>query len=178
MLTNEKKYCGVDIKKLEFIGKGTQGSVYRLSEYKVIKVFNKKKGCEDQINTLLKCEESKFFTKVYDYDEYSIIMEFLPGKNLKKYLIKNTITEEIAFQLVEIIREFKRLGFKKIDIRLNHVYLQPDGSLKIIDPRKSYITDEPYPENMLSGLKRRNCYDLFLKLIKNKYPQEYNSWTK
>lgn len=178
MSTNEKLYCGIDIGKLTFIGKGTQGSVYLLSPDKVIKVFNKRKGCKDQVYTLLKAKNSKFFTKVYNYDENSIIMEFLTGKNLKKYLIKNALTKEIALQLVEIMIEFKKLGFKKIDIRLNHIYLQPDGSLKVIDPRKSYITDEPYPENMLRGLKKRKCYDLFFNLIKDKYPEEYKRWIK
>lgn len=176
MVTNENLYCGVDIKNLKFIGKGTQGSVYLLSEDKVIKVFNKKKGCKDQIDTLLKVQKSKFFTKVYDYDENSIIMEFLPGENLKKYLVKNPLTKEMALQLVEVIKEFKNLGFKRIDIRLNHIYLQPDGSLKVIDPRKSYVSDEPYPENMLRGLSKRKCYNLFFDLIKDIYPQEYKEW--
>lgn len=176
MLTNDKRYCGVDISNLEFIGKGTQGSVYRLSEDKVIKVFNKKKGCKDQIETLLRCQKSIFFTKVYDYDEYSIIMEFLSGQNLKKYLVRNSITNSISVQLVEIMREFKRLGFKRIDMRLNHIYIQPNGTLKVIDPRKSYISDEPYPENMIKGLKKRNCYNEFLQLIKNQYPKEYSDW--
>jgi len=178
MSTNEKLYCGIDIEKLTFIGKGTQGSVYQISPDKVIKVFNKQKGCKDQVGILLKAKDSKFFTNVYDYDENSIIMEFLSGKNLKKYLIKNTLTKEIALQLVEIMIEFKKLGFKKIDIRLNHIYMQADGSLKVIDPRKSYITDEPYPENMISGLKKRKCYDLFFKLIKDEYPEEYKKWKK
>lgn len=165
-------------KKTEFIGKGTQGSVYLLPGDKVIKVFKEKGQCTDQINTLLKAQSSKFFTKVYDYDEYSIIMEFLPGQNLKRYLVKNILTKEIALQLVEIMREFKKLGFKRIDIRLNHIYLQPNGYLKVIDPRKSYILDKPYPENMMNGLKKRKCYYSFFELIKNEYPEEYNQWMK
>ncbi|MGG5462873.1 serine/threonine protein kinase [Clostridium sp. B9] len=171
-----KLYCGINVDKLKLIGEGTQGKVYLLTPNKVIKVFKKKKSCKDQLDILLNGQKSKFFTTIYDYDEDSIIMEFLPGEDLKKYLKKNKLTKEIALQLVEIFRDFKMLGFKRVDIRLLHIFLQPDKSLKVIDPRKSYIRETSYPKSMLRGLDKLNMLEDFWNFIKEKYPNEYSEW--
>lgn len=178
MSSKEKKYCNIDVKNLDFVGRGTQGTVYKLSEYKVIKIFKYKNECTDQINTLLKAQNCKFFTKVYEYDEISIVLEFLPGEPLSDYLKKYPITKEISLQLVEIMKAFKYLGFTRVDMRLKHIFIQPNGMLKVIDPRKSYVKNIPYPQSMLRGLKRLKQYDLFFDFIKNYYPEEFLSWQK
>lgn len=171
-----KLYCGVNVEKLQLIGEGTQGKVYLLTPNKVIKVFKKKKSCKDQLNILLNAQKSKFFTTVYDYDEESIVIEFLPGQDLKKYLKNNKLTKEIAQQLVEVFRDFKSLGFKRVDIRLHHIFLQPDNSLKVIDPRKSYVREVSYPKSMLRDLDKFNILEDFWNFIKLTYPDEYLDW--
>ena len=42
---NITKYIKYPIKDLELLGRGTQGSVYKIDEHKCIKIFKKTKPC-------------------------------------------------------------------------------------------------------------------------------------
>lgn len=169
-------YSGVDIRNLKFIGQGTQGKVYFLPPDKVIKIFHSKRSCQDQFFILRYASKSKFFPKVYAKDNYSIIMDFIPGKPLKEYLKNNLLSENLAFELVELINEFERLGFTRLDIRAAHIFVQTDESIKIIDPRKSFEIVERYPSKVLDALNGRGLLDEFFRLIKNKYNIKYSEW--
>lgn len=175
---NDRLYCGYDINKLIFIGKGTQGSVYLLPEHKVIKVFKYKDCCMDQLNTLLYASaECNYFPKVYNYDNYSIVMEYIDGIQLDDYLKENKLSRNISYELVKLIMEFKRLGFTKQDIHLFHIFVQNDGSsIRAIDPRKSFEEDFPYPYYMLKGLQKAGVLDRFLHHIKHRYKEVYMEW--
>ena len=101
---------------------------------------------------------------MYDYDDYSIVIDFVPGTPLKEYLKNNPLSENLAFGLVELINEFEKLGFTRLDIRAPHIFVQADESIKIIDPRKSFETVEKYPLKILNTLKRLGLFNEFFKL--------------
>lgn len=169
-------YSGVDTRDLKFIGKGTQGRVYFLPPDKALKIFHNKRSCEKQLFILQHARNSRFFTKVYGHDDYSYIMDFVPGQNLREYLKNNPLTEKLAFELVELINEFERLGFTRLDIRAPHIFVQADESIKIIDPRKTFEIVQRYPAKILSTLKKQGVLDEFFNLIKNKYYDRYTQW--
>lgn len=169
-------YSGIDISNLKFIGQGTQGKVYFLPPDKAIKIFHSKRSCQDQLFILQYAKKSRFFTKVYDYDDYSIVMDFVPGMNLKEYLENNPLSKKVAFELVELIYEFEKLGFTRLDIRAPHIFVQADESIKVIDPRKSFIIVQRYPLKILGTLNKFGFLDKFFRLIKNKYPDKYSEW--
>lgn len=169
-------YSGINISRLKFIGQGTQGRVYFLPPDKVIKIFHSRRSCQEQLLILQRASNNEFFTKVYDYDKYSIVMDFVPGTPFKEYLKKNRLSKKLAFELVELICDFERLGFTRLDIRAAHVFIQPDESIKIIDPRGTYRIVEKYPIKILGTLKNAGVLDEFLRLIKNKYNDKYSAW--
>lgn len=169
-------YCGYDTRKLPFIGRGTQGSAYLLPDHRVLKVFKYKDECKDQINTLINASTGRFFPRVYEYDDSSIIMEHIDGVRLDKFLKTNMLTRKISYELVELILDFIRLGFTKQDIRIFHIYVQRDESIRAIDPRKSYIQVEPYPFNMLKGIYRLGQLERFFHHIKQPYYHIYKQW--
>lgn len=171
-------YSGFDIDKLKLIGQGHEGKVYLLPNSKVLKVFYTINSCKRQIDILQKTRSSRFFPAVYDYDNYSIVMSFVYGSALSYYLKKNEIDKHLSLELVKLIDEFKRLHFTKLDIRLGHIFLQPDETLKVIDPRESYEIILPYPRSMLKGLKDRNVLKDFLNNIKYDYPDYYRYWSR
>lgn len=170
------KYSGIDISNLKFIGQGTQGKVYFLPPDKVIKIFHNKRSCKDQLFILQYAKKSRFFTKVYAYDDYSIVMDFVPGINLREYLKDNKLSKKLAFELVELIYEFERLGFTRLDIRAPHIFVQADESIIAIDPRKSFEIVQKYPVSILRVLKKYGALDEFFKLIKNRYNNKYYEW--
>lgn len=174
--TNRNYYCGIDISSLKFIGQGHQGKVYLLPPDKVIKVFNSSHSCKSQLYILQCGSKSKFFPKIYKYDDYSIIMDFMNGITINKYLKNHDINKNLSFQLVEIFNDFEALGFTRIDIRLGHIFVQADESIKIIDPRKNFEIIQKYPISMLKGLKRLGVLDDFFNIIQFKYIDQYKKW--
>lgn len=178
MSKHQNLYCHNDISDLPFIGQGGQGKVYLIPNRKVIKVFKHASCCADQLFTLQVAIKSRFFPKVYDYDEYSIIMDYVDGIKLHKYLRNNPMSKILAFELVELIREFEKLGFTKLDIHLPHIFVQFDESIIAIDPRKSFKEIQPYPYNMLKGLKNRGYLETFFEIINSEYLEVYLSWKK
>jgi hypothetical protein len=171
-------YLGYDISKLKLIGQGYEGKVYLLPDDKVLKVFHNSNACSRQVGTLLKAQNSRFFPTVYDFDNYSIIMSFVYGSTLSYYLKKNNIDKHLSFELVKLIDEFKKLNFTRLDMRLGHIYLQPDDTIKVIDPRGSYERIQPYPKSMLNGLHKCKVLKDFFNHIKHNYPDYYKYWKK
>lgn len=171
-------YSGFDIDKLKLIGQGHEGKVYLLPNSRVLKVFHSTDSCKRQIDILEKTKNSRFFPTVYDYDNYSIVMSFVYGSTLSYYLKENDISKHLSFELVKLIEEFKRLHFTKLDARLGHIYLQPDETIKVIDPRGCYDIVLPYPRSMLKGLKERNVLKDFFAYIKLDYPDYYRYWSR
>lgn len=169
-------YSGIDVSNLKFIGQGTQGKVYFLPPDKVIKIFHNKRSCKDQFLILEHAKKSRFFTRVYDHDDFSIVMDFVPGPNLREYLKDNPLTEKVAFELVELIYDFEKLGFTRLDIRAPHIFVQSDQSIKVIDPRKSFQIVQKYPLKILGTLKRSGYLDKFFSLIKDRYKDKYSQW--
>lgn len=64
-------------------------------------------------------------------------MSFVHGIPLSDYLKESKIDKDISIELVKLVDEYKRLQFKRLDIRIAHIYLQPNRTIKIIDPRLS-----------------------------------------
>lgn len=171
-------YSKFDVSRLRLIGQGHEGKVYLLPDDKVLKVFHKSSSCKRQIEILLKAQNSRFFPTVFYFDNYSIIMSFIHGNTLSSYLKQNNIDKHLSLELVELIEDFKRLGFTKLDMRLGHIFLQPDNTIKVIDPRGSYEKIRNYPKSMIKGLYKRGALDDFFKYIKEDYPKYYKHWKK
>ena len=171
-------YLGYDIDKLKLIGEGHEGKVYMLPYDKVLKVFHSMDSCKQQLEVLLNAKDSKFFPTVYDFDGYSIIMSFVFGSTLSYYLKQNRISKHLSLELVRLIEEFKKLGFTRLDMRLGHIFLQPDDTVKVIDPRGSYEKIQPYPRSMLKGLQKHGDLKDFFDFIKSDYPDYYKNWRK
>lgn len=169
---------GFDIDKLKLIGQGHEGKVYLLPKDKVLKVFHNPASCARQVNILLNAQGSRFFPTVFDYDSYSIVMSFVYGSTLSYYLRTNSIDKHLSLELVKLINEFRRLRFTRLDMRLGHIFLQPDETIKVIDPRGSYERIRSYPKSMLNGLKKRGALNDFFKNIKHEYPEYYKYWRK
>lgn len=169
-------YLGIDVSKLKLIGQGRQGKVYLLSDTKVIKVCYKSSSCRSQLEILQKGQGSRFFPTIFDYDNYSIIMSFIDGITLSDYLKRGSLGQTLSLELAKLIEKFENLQFTRLDIRICHILVQNDNTIKIIDPRGSYKIIQPYPMLMMKGLKRNGVLIEFLDNIKNDYPNYYSSW--
>ncbi|MEW8957167.1 protein kinase, partial [Clostridium sp.] len=165
---NIEKY----LRESEVLGHGNNGIVYLLPNGRVMKVFGRKKVCDDEYFILKKAsKKSPHFPKVYERGENYIIRDYVGGKRLDKYLKKHKLDRVLCINLINLIKDFEKLEFKKLDIRCKDLYVQSDLTLKIIDPKQSYTKNVPYPRHLMKGIEKKGQLSIFLSIL-NDYDKE------
>lgn len=164
------------IRTSEFLGSGHNGIVYLLPNQRIIKIFKDKKICGKEYSIFMKTRRSKYFPKVYEHGDYYIVRDLADGERLDKYIKKHGITKEITHNLVELIREFKRLNFKRLDIRCKDLYLKEDFSITVIDPKNNYSKKVNYPRHLMKGLNNLGVLDEFLSVVSEVDSEFYELW--
>ena len=159
-----------------FLGKGNNGVVYRIDDHKIIKIFNDKKVCETEYIILKSSMDYPSFPKVFDYGDYFIVREFVDGIRLDKYLNHNPLNEKLVRSLVDLIDDFKELGYKKLDIRCKDLYVQEDFSIKVIDPKDNFDREMPFPRHLMKGILKRNSIGEFFYYLQKIDAGLYESW--
>ncbi|GIM27432.1 hypothetical protein CPJCM30710_00980 [Clostridium polyendosporum] len=102
----------------------------------------------------------------------------MEGEPLPSYIKKRGLTQKLAKNIIDLVEEFKRLGFTKIDIMAKHIFVDNQQNIMVIDPRKTYTTNYPYPTRIVRTLKKLNLFDDFLKILSNYKPHLISFWTK
>ncbi|WP_203555181.1 hypothetical protein [Bacillus sp. B15-48] len=162
---------------LTMIGKGRQGAVFQLTDDICVKVFGNTDDCEREHYALSLGQHTKLFPKVYDKGTLHIAMEFIRGVDLREYLQSQPLTKELSVKLIEMLITFKEIGFERIDHHKRQIYLQKDGSLKVIDVARTVWRDRvyPYPRKLLKSLGEENK-EVFLTHVKELSPALYDEW--
>ena len=139
--------------------------------------FCKKKHCDQEIQSLKAAADSIIVPKLYDYGDKYIIMEFIHGVTLNDCLLHcKAFPESITKHILFLFQEMQRIGFKRIDANLRHIYVTENGVCKVIDHVNSMFRDHPFPKKFLKALKKRNLLDSFLEQIKKLDSNQYEIW--
>lgn len=178
MVVTIKNYEGFNLKELELLGKGTQGKVYRIDSTRCIKIFKSKSVCKDEYKTLMIAQGNAHFPKLYSAGKNYIIRECINGIELNKYLLNHPPTSYVFFTIIEIYETMKMIGYSRLDSAIFHIFVTPDGSLKLIDTSKALKKKAEYPELILSGLNEIGCKEEFLSYVKHTRPDLYMKWAK
>jgi len=166
----------LDIKECKLLGTGDEGSVYLTPEGFALKIFSKKKNAKDEAEILEKAKDSRFFPNVIFLLENIMLREYVSGENLYEFLKNNNLSYNLSIEIIELIEDFKRLKFKRINIRNVHIFIDQNEKIKIIDPRKTYIKETPYPKDIISILVKLNLFDDFLKNLICYKPELLKYW--
>lgn len=172
-----KKYI-MNIKNLEFLGKGTQGSVYRIDDKKCIKIFKKKKSYEDELHSLLMAQIDPHFPKIYSFGDRYIIRECIDRIQLDKYLSLNVMTKELCNKILELYKAMKWVGYRRLDCAIFHIFLIQNGDIRLIDTAKAMKKDQVYPSILIDGLKKLDQKEIFLRYTAENDINLYKSWIK
>lgn len=173
-----KKYGGYDISKLELLGKGTQGKVYKIDSKKCIKIFKSKSVCKGEAETLKMAQGNKHFAKLYDSGDYYIVREYIDGIELNKYLKTNPLTMDISSKILDVYEALGKVGYTRQDIALFHIFITSEGNFKIIDTGRVMKKKTTYPKIMLTGLKILGYKEEFLIHVKMLRAELYDKWNK
>jgi predicted Ser/Thr protein kinase len=166
----------LDPRDLEFIGKGTQGSVYKIDSQRCVKIFKSSKDCREELKTLLMAQSNMHFPRLYEYGENFIIREYVEGIELNEFLSKQKLTPQISSKLVELYEAIVKVGFSRHDAAIFHIFVTPLGELKLIDTAKSMRKKSSIPNLLISGLEELGHKEDFFNFLKNNRPDLYNKW--
>ncbi|BBH21084.1 hypothetical protein Back11_24290 [Paenibacillus baekrokdamisoli] len=159
------------------IGQGKQGSVYKLSSDRCVKLYNNEKYARMEYESYCHAEGSPIIPKLYDHGPNYLVIEFIDGEPLRKVLSRRgTITRNETEQILHIIHEMMRLGFTRIDVALFHIYIQEGAPSKIIDLVNSYNRQYLIPKVMLKGLAKMGLLAPFMLHIKELDSDMYRKW--
>lgn len=170
------KEFDVDLRECKVLGEGHNGIVYLLPDGKVIKIFKKIKNCKREYFILQAVKGSSNFPVVYCSLGNYIIRDYVGGECLKDYLKVNGLSRRLALNLIGLIDEFRRLEFKKLDIRCRDLYVQEDESLMVIDPKYSYTRDKDFPKHLCKGLRKLGLLEKFMDVVRTERPELYGEW--
>lgn len=159
-----------------YLGVGHNGIVYSLKNNRIIKIFNDESLCKKEYYILKKTQGSKYFPKVYKAGNHYIVREMVHGKRLDKYLKDNKLSIEIADALLELLWEFKRLRFTRLDIRCKDIYVCENNELRIIDPKNNYSKYVDYPRHLMKGLNSSDNLDIFFERAEKRNKYVYRMW--
>lgn len=175
-MINIKLNSDINIRDLEFIGKGTQGKVYRIDSQKCMKVFKSKKVCKDEFTTLLMAQGDIHFPSLYQYGENYIIREYVNGIELNEYLTAQKLTPELSSKLIELYEAMVKVGFLRHDAAIFHIFVLPSGELKLIDTAKAMKKKSMIPNLLISGLEDLGYKEAFFNFLKSNRPDLYVKW--
>lgn len=165
-------------KEAKYLGQGNNGIVYELPDNKAIKIFMSKKVCSDEGSILLKTNGSKYFPKLYKKGTYYIVRDKVDGERMDKYIKNYGLSRTLVEKIYRVLLEFKKLKFKKLDIRCKDIMVSENETLMIIDPKKSYERKVDYPRHLMKGLKRLDVLDEFLLGVSTINSKKAKEWER
>ena len=165
-------------KEAKYLGQGNNGIVYELPDNKAIKIFMSKKVCSDEGSILLKTNGSKYFPKLYKKGTYYIVRDKVDGERMDKYIKNYGLSRALVEKIYRLLLEFKKLKFKKLDIRCKDIMVSENETLMIIDPKKSYERKVDYPRHLMKGLKRLDVLDEFLLEVSAINSKKAKEWER
>lgn len=173
-----KKYGEYDVTKLKFVGKGMQGSVYKIDDERCLKVFSSEKTCRQEVETLKMAQGDPHFPRLLDHGKNYIIREYIDGIELDKYLKDHPLTLELSKKLLELYEAMDMAGYRRLDAILFHIFLTHEGNLRMIDTARLMKKSAVYPKIILDGLKDLGCRDAFLEHVRALRPYLYELWVR
>lgn len=160
------KKMEVALKNAEKIGEGHNGVVFLLKDGSTVKFFRKHSAWEDESYILKRVQGSKFFPDVHEVRDNYIVREYVKGIRLDKYLKNNKMDAKLAKSLYDMIIEFEKLKFKRLDIRCKDIFYDTETKkIRIIDPKNNYAKKVSYPRHLMKGIDKKGQLDYFLKKV-------------
>lgn len=174
---NKNRKNPYDLSDCIFLGKGNNGEVYLLPSGNVIKICFNTKDFKGEYSILQRVNENKYFPRIYEVGSNYMVREYVDGEILSRYIEKNGINEMLGHNIIKMLKEFKKLRFKKIDIRCRDIFVQFDGSLKAIDSKDFYSKKRSFPQHLSKGLYNLGVLDSFLAILKEEDTKLYKKWS-
>lgn len=154
------------LKNAQKIGEGHNGVVFLFEDGNTIKFFRRHGAWQDESYILKKVKGSKFFPRIIEVGDNYIVRDYVDGIRLDKYLKTHSMDDSLAKSLYDMILEFEKLRFRRVDIRCKDIFYDTDKKrVRIIDPKNNYSKRVVYPRHLMKGLYKKDALDDFLEVV-------------
>jgi RIO-like serine/threonine protein kinase len=162
---------------LSMMGKGRQGAVFKINDQWCMKVYGEEEDCEREYFALSLGKDTPLIPNVYCKGENFIVMDMVYGIDLREYLQTNPLTKNLSYQLIQLLIVFKQIGYERIDHHKRQIFLQPDGTLKVIDVGRTVWRNRtyPYPRKLLQSLGE-DYKAVFMSHVQEMAPDLHDEW--
>jgi len=161
------------------IGQGDQGAVFKISASHCVKIYIRNEFTAREYSSYQAAKSSSLVAKIYGKGANYIIMDFLRGPSLERYLQgRGTMPNWITKQIILVLKEMKRLHFTKIDSFLRHIFIDKNHKIKIIDLVNAYTVRDSFPFRLFGDLKRLGLLNAFLQQSQKLASELYQEWQK
>lgn len=168
-----------DVSGFQLIGDGKDGEVYLLNPDQCVKIFFLKETKDKEYEAFKIGQASPVFPRLYAHGENYIVMEFIKGISLSHYLKKErAISVELTRKILNMLNDFKELGFTRWDAEARHIFINEEGHIKVIDHKRAFTSNNKVPEKLLKGIKKYKLFNEFLANVQQVNPALFREWTK
>ncbi|MFU7516063.1 serine/threonine protein kinase [Clostridium sp. HCS.1] len=167
----------LEVQELKLLGSGAEGAVYLTPEGYALKVFKDIKNAKKEDEILKQTIDSRFFPNSIVRFSNILIREYVGGVTLKEYISKHGLPYNLSKEIIDLIEDLKKLNFKRINFRNAHIFVNSNGKIQVIDPRKPYSKVTPYPKDIIKILVKYHLFDIFLKDVLKYNPSLLPYWT-
>ncbi|ACB85154.1 AarF/UbiB family protein [Natranaerobius thermophilus] len=161
------------------IGKGFQGAVFLISSNKCVKVYGRSIHASRESDVLSNSQHSPIIPKIYEIGYKYIVMEYINGTPLDKYLsLKGFISKEMTENILMLLSEMEQLNFKRLDIKLRDVIITKHMNMKVLDHVNAHFKQRNVPKDLMNDLKAIGLLKPFLNQLNRINPNLYRKWCK
>lgn len=175
---NRYKKNPYNLTDCKLLGKGHNGEVYALPNGEAIKISHNNKSFIGEYHILEKVNGNKYFPRVSEIGANYMVREYVQGKILSEHIKEKGLDKNLACKIIDMLKEFEKLRFSKIDIRCRDIFVQDDGNLKVIDPKKCYSRERNFPRHLSKGLYKLGVLDHFVEILEEYDIRLYKKWSR
>ncbi|GAE26075.1 hypothetical protein JCM9140_2103 [Halalkalibacter wakoensis JCM 9140] len=161
----------------KLIGKGVQGAVFQIADNRCVKIYPKAEDAAQEQEVLLAGKDSPYLPNMYETGENYTVMEYISGMTLDEYLLKKRrMPKHISKQIINMFKDFERIGFKRFDKNVRHILVTNEKKLKVIDHVNSFKKRLPVPRTLFKTLDNMGLLEEFRKHVKLIDQELYIKW--
>ncbi|MEI5909326.1 kinase [Bacillus spongiae] len=173
----KRKITELDLSPFSPIGDGKDGKIYKLSQKKCVKYYFHEETQQKELQALQTGQSSPIFPRLYEYGDNYIVMEYVQGISLARYLKHNrTMNKELTLKILNVLEELKRVGFNRWDTEVRHMLINIKGEFKVIDHKRAFSTTTTVPKKLFKGIRKFGLMEEFLTHVKTLKPSLYKEW--
>ncbi|WP_237722273.1 protein kinase domain-containing protein [Keratinibaculum paraultunense] len=116
-----------------------------MGQVRAMKISKDTLSITNEYNSMIALKELNFIPNVYDFDDWEyngdvfhyIVMEYIPGINLKELInnkkLKLNIIFKIGLIITNMFKKIDEIGYKYTDVKLENIILDISGKIYFID---------------------------------------------